>query len=99
MTGSQEPREVSEADLDAAVARLFGRHDQVSQVALDSACREAGFDEEQSRRGVQMVESGAYFDFIDAATSLRVSFGAGPLAGRVCEASIAEAAKRLEVQS
>ena len=32
--------------------------------------REAGFTEEQARRGAELMESGSYFGFVDVATSL-----------------------------
>lgn len=48
---------------------------------LVEAFRAAGFDDEKARRGAQMMESGRYIDFVDAATSLAggYNFGGGSM--------------------
>lgn len=61
--------------------------------------RAAGFDDEQARRGVMMLESGLYFGFADVATSLAGGYfpaagGRGPSA--VQQARIVEVAKRVD---
>lgn len=64
--------------------------------------RAAGFDVEQARRGVKMLESGLYFGFADVATSLAGGYfpstGApGPSA--VQQARIVEVAKRVDAST
>lgn len=39
--------------------------------------REAGFDEDHAAQGAQMMASGRYFGFVDAATSLAMAAGRG----------------------
>ncbi len=55
---------------------------------------EAGFDDEQARRGAAMMASGRYFGFADVATSLAMD--GGRTVSPVQEARIAEVAHRLE---
>lgn len=98
-----EKHKVSEAEFD----RVFASGPFGARVdpRVESALREAGFDEDQVKRGVRLWESGAYFDFADLASSLAggaFSGGFGPdnrrIAPRVTESSIARAGKRLEEQ-
>ena len=94
MTGDQGPREVSEAEIESAVGSVFGRGLSVGEQAELAAFREAGFTAEQAERGVQMLASGTYFGFADAATSL-AAFHHPP---RVSSRGIQEAGERLEAQ-
>lgn len=97
-----EKREVSEAEFD----RIFANGPFGARVdpRVESALREAGFDEDQVKRGVRLWESGRYFGFEDLATSLSGIFsgGLGPdnkrIAPQVTESSIALAGKRLDEQ-
>lgn len=65
----------------------------------------AGFCQDDARRGVQMLESGLYIDFTDAADSLRrLGFSTlgrdnRPVAPGVTEARIVAAARRLSERS
>lgn len=74
MTEDQEPREVSEADMDAALNALFGR---AAPAGLRgdrlAAFREAGFDEDLAEHGARLLESGRFFGFEDVATTLSLS--------------------------
>lgn len=94
--------EVSETRIDRAVASAFGRAEDAADPALETLFREAGFSDELAQKGAQLMESGLYFGFEDAASSL-IAFGghdAGnkPIAPRVCAASIAEAAKKVPAE-
>ncbi|MEE3128460.1 MAG: hypothetical protein VX494_14730 [Actinomycetota bacterium] len=66
---------------------------EVSEALELAAFREAGFSAEQAQRGVQMLASGHYFGFADAATSL-ATFEHTPM---VSASGIREAGERLEV--
>lgn len=99
MTRDQEPREVSEADIDAAVGALFGRsRSPVSRAAALEAFRVAGFGADVAERGADMMESGRFFGFEDVASTLSLS--PSTWAGRqmVTPERIREAGKRLEAQ-
>lgn len=93
--------EITEAAIDRAVAGAFGRPVEAVDPRVATALREAGFDDDQVQRGLEMWESGRYLGFEDVATSLTTSgwssFGPDnrPLAARVSTVSIAEAGQRL----
>lgn len=83
-----------------AVAAAFGRAPQRGNTVLEAFVA-AGFDEDQARRGVKLLESGRFLDFTDVAESLRrdqlSSWGSDnrPVAPRVTESSIVAAARSL----
>lgn len=87
-----QPREVTDAQIEEAVGAVFGRRPSLAERAELAAFREAGFTVEQAVRGVQMLASGHYFGFADAATSLS-AFHHTPL---VSSQGIREAGERLE---
>lgn len=92
----EQDKQISEA-----VASAFGRAPERGHDVLEAFIA-AGFTEELAGRGVRMLESGAYLNFVDVANDLRRDgfslLGADnrPVAPRVSEASIAAAARRLE---
>lgn len=88
--------EISEAELDRAVARAFGQDD----LELVAAFRDAGFDEDQAKQGARLMESGAFFGFEDVAVTMSSGYDNAnhPVAPRVTPASIAEAVKRLPAE-
>ncbi|KAA1426462.1 hypothetical protein [Nocardioides antri] len=88
--------EISEAEFDRAMARAFGHDDPV----LVAAFRDAGFDDDQAKRGARLMESGAFFGFEDVAVTMSRGYDNGnrPVAPKVSSTSIAEAAKRLPAE-
>lgn len=90
--------ELTEADVDQAVALAFGRTDNPATLAL---FRDAGFDDEQARRGAKLLESGAYSGFEDVATSMvmrRLDDANRDRYPGVTQGSIAAVAKRVQEQ-
>ncbi len=91
----------SSDEIDRAVARAFGRHDEAADPRMVTAFREAGFSEEQARRGAALMESGRYFGFEDVAITLsgglggRYDHGNRLIAPNVTPARIAEVARKL----
>jgi hypothetical protein len=96
-------RDISEAELDDAVAAAFGQ----ARPGSAAMFREAGFNEEQAHLGAKLMESGAYFGFEDVATSLMSGgpFAGGlgpdnrPIAPGVTAARVAEVARQHAAQT
>lgn len=63
--------EVTEAQIDESVARLFDRVPSTSAEYF----RRAGFCEEDAQQGARLLESGYYFSFTDVATSMGIFDG------------------------
>lgn len=87
-----DDRTVTEAEVNRAVANAFGRGALTATLDATQAFREAGFSDGLAARGKQMLESGKYLGFVDAATSL-AAFHSSP---RVTRANIEEAARGYE---
>ena len=83
-----QPSQEQWAQIDEALG-IGGPHPSVLAVF-----EEAGFDEDQARRGAAMMKSGRYFGFADVATSLATLDGRTLSA--VQETKIAAVARRLE---